>query len=209
MRVAIGEAHHFIFDRWAVARTDPFDHACVHRTAIEVIADHLMRLLIGMGDVAGHLLRMLRRVAHKRENRHRVVAILRRQHAEIDGAGVDARRRAGFQTADAQRQFPQTARQRDRRRIACAAAAVVIQADMNLAVEESADRQHHGAGAEFQAHLRYGADDAIVFDDQILDRLLEDHQVRLVFQRGADRLTIKHTVSLSARGANSRTFACV
>ena len=209
MRVAIGEAHHLVFDRRTVARADPLDDPGIHWAAIEVIADHLVGLLVGIGDPAGNLLRMLRGIAHEREDRHRVVAMLRAEHRKIDSARVNARRRTGFQTADAQRQRTQTLRQRNRRRIACATAAVVIQPDMNFAVEEGSDGEHHGFGAEHQPHLRDGANDAIVFDDKIVYRLLEDHQVGLIFQRGAYRLAIQHTIRLRAGSAHRRTFAAV
>ena len=108
MLVTIGKAHHLVFDRRAVARADPFDHASIHWAAIEVIADHVMGFLVGMRDVARYLLRMLSRIAHEREHRHRIITVLLRQHAEINGARVNTRRCTGFQAADAQRQFTQT-----------------------------------------------------------------------------------------------------
>ncbi len=80
---------------------------------------------------------------------------------------------------------------------------------MDLAVQESTDGQYHCLGAEFQAHLGDGAHYAIVFDDQILNGLLEDHQVGLVLQRGTDRLAIQYAIRLSARGANGWAFAGV
>ena len=209
MLVAIGKAHDFVFDRRAIARSDPFDHSGVHRTAIEVIADHIVGFLVSVGDIARYLARMLIRGSHEREDRHRVIAMLLRQHAEIDGARVNTRRSTGFQTTYAQRQFTQTTRQRDRRRIAGAAAAVVVQTNMNFAVKEGPDGQHYRFSAEFEAHLGDGAHDAIVFDNQIFNRLLEDHQVRLVLQRGTYCLTIKHAVSLGAGGAHCRSFAGV
>ena len=209
MLVTIGKAHHFVFDRRAITWADPFDYASVHWAAIEVIADHLMGFFVGMRDVARYLLRVLRRVAHERENRHRVIAVLLGQYAEINGARIDTRRRAGFQTADAQRQFTQTTRQRNGRRIASTATAVVVQTNMDFAVQECPDRQHHGFGAELEAHLGHGAHDAIVLNDKIFYRLLEDHQVRLVLQRGAHGLAVKHAVCLRTSGANSRAFTRV
>lgn len=77
---------------------------------------------------------------------------------------------------------------------------------MDLAVQEGADGQYHRFGAEFQAHLGDGAHYAIVFDDQILNRLLEDHQVGLVLQRGADRLAIQYAIRLRASGADGRAL---
>ena len=108
MLVTIGKSHHFVFDRRAITWADPFDHTGVHWAAIEVIADHVMGFFIGVRDVARHLLRMLSRIAHEREHRHRIITVLLRQHAEINGARVNTRRCTGFQAADAQRQFTQT-----------------------------------------------------------------------------------------------------
>ena len=209
MLVAIGKAHDFVFDRRAVAWTDPFDHPGVHGAAIEVIADHVMGFLVSVGDIARHLTRMLIGRSHKREDRHWVIAMLLRQHAEIDGARVNARRGSGFQPADAQRQFTQATRQRDRRRVAGASAAVVIQTNMDFAVKEGPDGQYHRFGSEFEAHLGDRTYDTIVFDNQIFHCLLEDHQVRLVLQRSAYRLTVQHAVSLGASGAHRGAFAGV
>ena len=209
MLITIGKAHHFVFDRRAVAWADPFDHASIHGAAIEVITDHVMGFLVGMRDVARYLLRMLCRIAHERENRHGVITVLLRQHAEINGARINTRRSTGFQAADAQRQFTQTARQWNRRRIASRATAVVIQTDMNFTVQEGAHGQHHGFRAELEAHLGHGAHDAIVLNDKIFNRLLEDHQVRLVLQRGTHSLTVKHAVCLSSGRTHSGTFTRV
>ena len=175
MLVTIGKAHDLVFDRRTVAGTDPFNHAGIHRAAIEVITDHVMRFLVGMRDVARHLTRMLRSISHKREDRHRIIAVLLCQNAEINRPRIDTRRGTGFQAADAQRQFTQAAGQRDRRRIACTTAAVVIQTDMDLTVEKGSDGQYHRFGAEFKPHLGDGANNTIVFDNQIFHRLLEDH----------------------------------
>ena len=109
MLISVSEAHDLVFDRRTVAWADTFDHSGIHRTTIEVTADHIMRFLVGMGDIARHLLWMLRCVAHKREHRHWVIAMLLRQHTEIDGARVNTRRRTGFQTTNAQWKFTQTA----------------------------------------------------------------------------------------------------
>ena len=111
MLVAIGKAHDFVFDRRTIAWPDPFDHPSVHWAAIEVITDHVMGFLVGVGDIARHLARMLIRGSHEREDRHWVIAVLLRQHAEIDGAGVNTRWGSGFQAAYAQRQLTQTTRQ--------------------------------------------------------------------------------------------------
>ena len=105
MRVSVSKAHDFVFDRRTVAWADTFDHSGIHRTAIEVTADHVMRFFVGMGDVARHLLWMLGRIAHKREHRHRVIAMLLCKDAKVDGTRINTRRCPGFQTTNTQRKF--------------------------------------------------------------------------------------------------------
>ena len=105
-----------------------------------------------------------------------------------------------------QLQFLQTRRQRHRGRIARAAAGVVVQTHVNLAVEERPGRQHHRARAETNPHLRDGADNTVAFHHQIVDRLLEQPQVGLILQPMPDRLLIQQAVRLSARRPNGRAL---
>ncbi|MNL80456.1 hypothetical protein D3C87_2073150 [compost metagenome] len=60
-----------------------------------------MGFLVSVGDVARHLARMLIHIAHEREDRHWVIAVLLCEHAEIDRTGVNTWWRPGFQAADA------------------------------------------------------------------------------------------------------------
>ena len=96
-----------------------------------------------------------------------------------------------------------------RRRIAGPAGAVVLQADMDAAVEEGAGGQHHGPRSEANAHLRDGADDAVALEHQVVHRLLEQPQVRLVLQAAPDRRLVQHAVGLGARGAHGRALAAI
>jgi hypothetical protein len=80
---------------------------------------------------------------------------------------------------------------------------------MNFTIQECPNGQHNGFSAELKPHLGNSTNDAIVLNDKIFNRLLEDHQVRLVLQRGTYCLTIKHAVSLGAGGAHCRSFAGV
>src|SRR5690606_8054402 len=75
-------------------------------------------------------------------------------------------------------QFAQALRQGNGRRITGTAAAVFFQADVDNAAKESAGGEHHGTGVKTQAHVGDGADALAVFDDQVVDGLLEDGQVR-------------------------------
>ena len=143
----------------------------------------------------------------EREHRHRVVARLLGHHRKIDAAPVDARRRAGLQPPDRQLQLAQPSREADRRRIAGAAALVILQADVDQAGQERAGRQHDRARGEAHADLRDDADDAVAVEHQIVDSLLKNPQVRLVLQARADRLPVQHAVGLRARRAHRRALA--
>ncbi len=101
------KAHDFVFDRQAIAWADPFDR---RRTwaAIRGYCGSRHGFFVGMRDIARYLLRMLRCIAMN-EDRHWVITVLLCQHAEINGARINTRWSTGFQTADTQRQFTQTA----------------------------------------------------------------------------------------------------
>src|SRR5690606_29995736 len=135
-------------------------------------------------DVAAGLLRVFIDGAEVAHHRQGFVAPLLFHYREADGLAVDARRRAGLQAVDAERQFAQASGQGYRRRIAGAAAAVFFQADVDN-----------------------GADALAVLDNQVVDGLLEDREVRLVFQGGADGGFIQHAVGLGARGTHRRALA--
>lgn len=78
---------------------------------------------------------------------------------------------------------------------------------MNLAVQKCARRQHHGTRAELDAHLRYRADHPVALDHQIIDRLLEQPQVRLVLDHAANRSLVQNPVCLGTGGAHGGAFA--
>jgi hypothetical protein len=128
---------------------------------------------------------------------------------EIDAAPVDARRRAGLEPGDAQRQFAQARRQRQRGGVTGAAAGVVGQADVNLAAEKGADGEHHRGRGEAQAEPADHAGDAVALDDQVFGLLLEQGQPGLVLQRLAHRPFVEHAVGLGAGGAHRRALAGV
>jgi hypothetical protein len=209
MAVLGRKAVNLVLDRRAVTRPDAFDHAGVHRRAIEVGADDGVRLGVGAGDPARQLWRMLRRITKKREHRQWIVRTLLGQLREIDGLAVKPRRRAGLQPADRQLQFAQTCGQRDRRRIPHATAGIVGQTDMNQAVEEGAGSQHHRARSKAHSQLGHHTGDMVAIEHQIVTCLREDRQIGLVLDATADRLSIQHAICLRTRRAHGRPLACI
>ena len=119
---------------------------------------------------------------------------------------VQARRRAGFQAALRQVQFLEPRRQGHRRRIAHAPAGVVLQPDVNLAVEEGACGQHHGRGQKADAELRHRAAHLVALDDQVVASFGENGQIGLIFESTANGLLVQHAIGLGARGAHRRAL---
>ena len=91
----VGEFDDFVFDGWAVARADALNAARVHGRAMHVFADEAERLRRGEGDVAGDL-RLNNLLCAEAEGRGIGVAGLLFEHLPVDGAAVEARRRAGL-----------------------------------------------------------------------------------------------------------------
>ena len=207
--VLVGEAVDLVFDRRAVTRADTFDHARVHRRAIQVADDDLVSARVGVGHPAADLARMHGLVAEEGHHRGRGVAGLLGHHREIHRAAIDTRRGAGLQAADTQRQLAQAFGQGDRGRIAGTAAGVVLQADVDKSAEEGAGGQYHVVGHEAQAHLCDHTLDLVLLDDQVVRRLLEYPQVRLVFQNLADRSLVQEAVGLGTGGTHGRALAAV
>jgi len=146
------------------------------------------------------------RVAHEGERRRRVVARLHLGPAEIDAAAIDARRCTGFQAAHRQVQFAQPCCKRHRRRVAHAPGLEVFQAYVHQPGQKRAGGQHHRAAAEHDAELGLDADDAIAVEQQVVNRLLENREIGLVFEALADCRLVQHSIGLRTGGAYRRTL---
>ena len=210
MRVLVGKTIDLVFNAWAVARAHALDHPGEHRAAVEAGADDLVRLGVGVGDPAWHLPRVLHRVAHEAEHRHRIqVTRLLGEFREIDAAPVQARRCAGLEPALRELELLQARRQRHRGRVARPAARMALQADVNLAVQEGAGGQHHGPTPKANANLCDSTHDTIAFNQQVVDGLLEQAEVRLVLQPLADRGLVQDAVGLGPGRSHRRPLGAV
>ena len=139
-----------------------------------------------MRNPAGHLARVHIGAAAYGHYRNGCVAGLFGELGKINRASVDARRRAGFQTALRQVQFAQTAAQGFGGGIAGAAAFVVFQTDVDFAGQKRAGGQYNGACFKLHAHRGNHAADAFAIKRYVFDGLLEKIEVFLVFQHFAD-----------------------
>ncbi len=149
MRRLVGEAMDLVLDRRAIARPDALDDTRVHRAAIEIGADHIVRACIRMRDPAWHLPRMPVGRPEKGEHRNRVeIPGLLLEARIVDRPSVDARRRPRLQPALRKSQILQPRREGNRRRISSAPRREVLQANVNQAVEKRAGGQDYGGSAK-------------------------------------------------------------
>ena len=156
MALALGEAHHLVLDRRAVARAPAADPPGIDRRAVEVLADRVVRRRVGPGDVAVDLGRR-DPPGHRRERLRRVVALLAFEPGPVDGAPVDPGRRAGLEPAEREPGALQRLGERDRGRVAHPPGRPAVAADVDDAPEERAGGEHHGAGRDRLAGLRHDA----------------------------------------------------
>ncbi|OIQ64173.1 hypothetical protein GALL_542770 [mine drainage metagenome] len=176
----VRKAVDLVFNTGAIAWSDTFNLAGEHRAAVKAAANDVMRAFVGMGDPARHLLWMLLGATQKTKHRHlwthaagHAVSGLLDAAAKINGAPVNARRRTGFQSSLRQPQFFQARAQGRSGRVTGTASRIIVQTDMNLAIQKSAGRQHHGAGFKSDACLRQRPHHPVTLDQQIFHRLLE------------------------------------
>jgi hypothetical protein len=207
VRFLICKAMDFILDRWAIARTNAFDDAGVHRAAVEPATDDFMSLRVGMGYPAWKLAGMHGRIAPYRENGHGIkVAGLFGQPGEIYAAAINSRRRACFEPALWQLQFFETSGKRNRWRIPGAAGRVIIKADVDFAVQERPGGKHDCPATKADANLGDCADDIVAFNHEVIYSLLEQPKIWLVFQARTYRLLVEQAVGLSASRAYGWPF---
>jgi hypothetical protein len=80
---------------------------------------------------------------------------------------------------------------------------------VNLAVEERADREHHGLGLDAHAGLRDDAAHARAVEQQAVDVLLQQREIRLGVEQLAHGALIEGAIGLRARRAHGRALTGV
>ena len=199
------EAMDLVLDRRAVARADALDHArCTSASDPDpprmISCVRSLVCVIQHGSCRGCMSRRPRK-----ENTGSGSSPGCSLHdREVDAVAVEARRRPGLQAPDRQLQLAQPRRERDGRRIARAPRLVVLQADMDQPGKEGPGGQHDRAPAKRKPELRDDADHAVALEQNVVHRLLEQRQIRLVLEARADRLLVEHPVGLRAGRAHRR-----
>ena len=168
-----------------------------------------MGLRIGLGDVADDLRRGYA-VGQERERHRRVVAGLNVEPGIVDRIAVESRRGAGLQPAEREAAAPQGLRQAIGRRLAHTPRRDLLIADMDQAAEKSAGGQHHPPGGDMPSVAeRDAAHPAVVVEQQILSRALDDIETVDLGQQFGHGAAIKLAVGLRPRPAHRRTLRTV
>src|SRR4051812_41394595 len=106
MPVLFGKLHDFVFDRWAIARTNSFDLPAVEGRAFQVLANAGVNFWVSVAKIARNLRKGYFRCGEA-ESAGRAVALLRLHLSEIDTLADEPRGRPRFQSQDRQAQVPQ------------------------------------------------------------------------------------------------------
>ena len=148
-------------------------------------------------------------VGHQREGNRILVRRLHFQRRPVDGAAVEARRRAGLEPAELE------ARARHRRRKAHgglfvhAAGDDLLLADMDQTAQEGSGRQNDGAAGQPPAVGKDDGRDPAVVEFEVLDLGLDDVQQILLGNRLLHGGGVELAVGLGARAANGGALAAV
>ena len=165
-----------------------------------------MGALVGMGDPARPLRRVLRRRAEEAENRYRIVAGLHLHHRKVYGPGIEPRRRAGLEPPLRKLELLEPGAERTCRRVAGATTRVIAETNVDQPVEEGTGGKHHGGRLEAHAQLGDHPGDPLAGDGDVVHRRLEERQPGLVLEPPADRRLVHHPVGLGPRGPHRRTL---
>ena len=202
------KAHDLVLDGGTVARAGALDRALVHGRAVDVLADDAVRLRVGVGQVA---LRAVgkRTVRHERERGDDLVAGLRLHLVKVDGALLDARRRAGLEPTQRDAQPAQRARQLHGGEQTLRAALPAGLADDDAAVHVHAGADDGGLAGDLRAGGCANAGDCAALSEDLAALALAHLEIWLAKERALHPLLIGALVRLRAQGVDGRALARV
>ena len=79
---------------------------------------------------------------------------------------------------------------------------MALHAHVDASPEKCPDGEHHARGAKLEVHAGAHPAHRAVLEDQVLHRLLEQHQVRTTLERVADERTVQGAIDLGSGRAH-------
>src|SRR5688500_9158004 len=147
MALLLREADDLVLDRRTVARTGGADLAGVHRRAVKIRANEVVRERAGVRQPAEDL-RVFEAIGQDRERTRALVARSNLELRVVDGRFVDTRRRAGLEPAEAQAERAKGIGERFGGELAETAAGGLYFARMHERTEKCAGGNHDRARVE-------------------------------------------------------------
>ena len=210
MAVLPCKADDLILDGGAVARTDALDHAAVERAALDVVQNDPVRLRVGVGDPAFHLV-VHGRIGQEAEGLQLMVRVagLAFQLREINAAPVDTGRGAGLEPAQRQARRLQALGQGIGGVHSVRAGGIPRIAHKDLAAEVGARGDDHTFGPILAVQLGHNPLHMAVLHLDGDDLRLMDGQTRRQFQRMFHIFVVALAVGLDAQRMDRRALALV
>ena len=204
----VGEAHHLVLDRRAIAWTDPLDAPCIHRRAMDVGANQLVRAFVGVGDVAVDLLqaREARAIGGRRKRRGARVTTIGLKRLPTNGAARKTRRRPRLQTTEHQPKASEIPADASGRAFADAPARALAVTCVHHRAQEGARRHHHRAGTNLTPIREPHPQHAASIQQQPLRRAFHQLDPRAAHRLGR-RLTVLVPITLATRPPHRRALA--
>ena len=181
MPVLVGKAVDFVLYTRAVARSQALDAALEHGRFLEAFAQDVVHPLVGVGDVAGALLREARRV-EVGEFAGFGVAALFLHFGVVEAAAVHAGWGAGFHAPGFKTQLPQLLGNAAAALLGRPSAAKILFPNVDKSVQKRAVGQHHRLAPELNTEGRCHAHHSVVFHHHAGHGLLPEIHVGDAFQ---------------------------
>ena len=208
MALLVGEAHHLVLDRGAVARAGAVNRALVHGRPVQVLADDAMRLGGGVGQVAARGI-FEGFIGQEGKGHDRLVALLRLHLRKIDRAAVHAGGGAGLKPSHLEAQVDERLGERAGADQSLRAARPGAVADDDAALQVHAAAQHNRAARDRLVGRGHNPRHAAVFGQYARGLALAKGQVRLIFHGAAHAGLVGGLVGLGAQRVYRRPLAGV
>ena len=202
--------HYLVLNRRAVTRADALDHAAVERAALDIVQNDSVRLRVGVGDPALHLV-VHRGIGHEAERLKFIVRVagLAFQLREVDAPPMHASRRTGLEAAQRQTGGFQALGEGVGRVHPVGAGGVPCIAHENFSAEVGAGGDDHALCAILPVQLGDDALHMAVLHLDGNDFRLMDSQPRRQLKGVLHIFMIALAVGLDAQSVDSGAFALV
>ncbi len=212
MPILVGEPHDLVFDRWTIARPTRLNLPGVHRRAMQIGADQFVDCFVCIGDPARNL-RRRERIGEERKRLRIIVARLKFGLRIVDRAAVEPGRCARLEPPQFEAESLKRTADPCGRPFAGPAAGRLCLARVHDGLQKCAGSENHGTSAIDGIAAHANADHprplTAVFDQQVLDRLLPQHEVWLFLDDPLHLELIKLLVGLGPRAVHRRAFAAI